>query len=116
MKKKFSTISEILDDGVSFSRLAIIDSEGLTTPKLMNYLDEKPLNDQTYYRLACVHFDGIIHYSNVILLSHLSKDGLNAPRIFPNPVSSVLNVQWQDPLQSTIQISLLNVHGQSKAI
>ena len=100
-------------DGVSFSRLATIDSDGLTTPKLMNYLDEKPLDDQTYYRLACVYFEGTIQYSKVILLSHLSNDELNSPRIFPNPVSSVLHIQWQDPLESTVQISLLNVHGQS---
>ena len=99
-------------DGITFSLLDIVESEGSSTPKQVSFIDQIPLNDQTYYRLACIHFDGSIHYSQVILLSHLSNASQNAPKIYPNPARSDLYIQWQNPIEASTSISLLNVHGQ----
>lgn len=88
----------------SFSELAKI-----STNKSHNYsyTDFKPLSGTNYYRLKEVDNDGKTTYSQIVSIVF---DGTNKFIVYPNPVTSVLNVQGLKPAE-TYQLILTDAKG-----
>jgi len=80
-------------DGVSYSEVTRVDGAG-TTSQLMEYsaIDDSFFSDVTYYRLKWTDFNGRSEYSNIIALEN-SIVQPTAAILYPNPTSTVLNIQ-----------------------
>jgi hypothetical protein len=92
-------IERMLEHESSFQKIAWVDGHGTTT--LTNYyqlMDDNNYSDVSYYRLKQIDFDGSFAYSDIRAVAGMqSKNGseLNVA-IFPNPVSDVLKISFQD--------------------
>ncbi|MEM9328436.1 MAG: T9SS type A sorting domain-containing protein, partial [Bacteroidota bacterium] len=80
-------------DGASFETLGLVDGQGNSDQQVdYEFLDQRPLSGNSYYRLKQTDFDGSFTYSDVILV----QDGVaRTPElsIFPN-ASNGLDFNW----------------------
>ena len=124
---KWQTASEQNNEGFSVElgiknyELGIIEWEEIgfvrgngTTTEVSNYEFTDDLNrvgfenrHDLYYRLKQIDFDGKYVYSNIIQLETGNRQQITA-KIYPNPVSDILNIEISKP--TIIQIT--NVDGQ----
>lgn len=72
------------------------------------FIDANPSN-QNFYRLQLIHKNNQITYSNVVFLRKNELKGLS---IYPNPVSNLINIEFNKTDNKTYQISLINVLNQ----
>jgi len=67
-------------------------------------------NDIIYYRVKLVDIDGRFKYSNVVVLRLSQKPGVT---IWPNPFTSSISVSITTTAETTIDINLIDVSGQT---
>ena len=77
---------------------------------MLNYqfIDSDP-GKQNYYRLQLIHKNNQVTYSNIIFLR---KTELKELSIYPNPVSDLINIDFNKSDNKIYQISLINVLNQ----
>jgi hypothetical protein len=95
---RWQTAAEINTQSFDLQRLSKENTfETLGTIKAENkaatyvFTDEKPLEDINYYRLKTHDFDGKISFSKTISLENGKI--LRGVKIYPNPVSNILNIE-----------------------
>ncbi len=78
-------------DAQNFSAIGNVNASGNSALKQdYSYTDMSPTTGDNYYRLKMIDIDGKFTYSNVISVKWA---GVNpAIKVFPNPVSNILNV------------------------
>ena len=91
------------ENGVDFVSIGLVSAKGLSFYKFEDY---DIIQNNKYYRLKAVDIDGSFEYSNILNIEYRTRN--NEYRIFPNPVSDILNVETTAP--TTIQIA--NINGQ----
>lgn len=74
------------------------------------FSDAEPLNNVSYYRLRIIGKDGKTTYSNVITIRRGTQSTIS---VFPNPVSSQMNVTFSSSQAQTYKVSIYNAAGQS---
>ena len=74
-----------------------------------NFLDILP-KIKNAYRLKIIKNDGTFTYSNIILLSKIKSVG--DVRIYPNPVSNILNLTFTNQIGRNYKITLLTSSNQ----
>ena len=102
----FSTVQEFKTDhflverstdGQHFDTLTIIQTKApkgySTAPLYYNYSDLQMVRSVYYYRIAEVDQNGAVTYSSVESVNNLSGTAPNGLKIFPNPVTTQLQVQ-----------------------
>ncbi|MFH2144138.1 MAG: T9SS type A sorting domain-containing protein [Bacteroidota bacterium] len=110
-------IIEKTSDGKNFQTLTVIDGSG-TTNYITKYfyVDEKPFDGVTYYRLRQTDFDGKSTLSHLISVRK-SSSLENSFNIFPNPVqsgqSSFIQANGFEP-NIEILVVVLNILGQEQ--
>ena len=96
-------------DGVTYELLATIDGSGTTSSvSKYEFEDVSPLAGASYYRLKQVDFDGQFDYSKVVLVKTISDENF---KLYPNPATSYLKLDYQGPEVHAGQISLYNSVG-----
>ncbi|MEM9823318.1 MAG: PQQ-dependent sugar dehydrogenase, partial [Bacteroidota bacterium] len=96
-------------DGQRFRMLgAVAGPDNFSSLKSFSYTDIRPQAGNNYYRLKMIDLDGSFYYSPLINLSL----ELNEPRIYPNPSSGTIYIDYgQGVAQGRQQLSLYNLDG-----
>ena len=114
---KWSTASEVNNDyfeiensvdGQQWQFVSKISGKGnTTTSQHYSFIDQKPLNGLSYYRIKQIDFDGQMSYTPV---KSISFDKYHKSlRITPNPVTHQLNIYGEYAKDTQVQI--FNAHG-----
>lgn len=94
-------------DGQKFDPLEEIKGEGNSTNEInYEWIDQKLLPANNYYRLKQTDYDGKFTYSNIV---RTIIDVSEETRIYPNPTSAHVNIL--SPSENTLQI--MDVFGKS---
>lgn len=102
-------------DGINFSVLGFVDSKALggNSTSVLNYTvtDYNVTGIRQYYRLRQVDIDNRSDFSNIILIEGEKPSGLTIDRLFPNPVSTTVNVQISSPDKDKITVLITDMAG-----
>lgn len=104
MKKIFLEKS---DNGTNFTSIKEIDSFSISSTN--QYNDNNPFTGNNYYRLVIENSDGSKEYSNIILLTREEKFFAS---IYPNPTTSVINVEINTAEMGKYSFDVYNTIGQ----
>ena len=86
----------------------------VTTPQncgnTFHYSDNSPMNGNNYYRLRLVDADGVVKYSNVVLLNNAVK-GSSLISLAPNPAQSVTMVSINSVDNKVVFLTIVDATG-----
>lgn len=92
-------------DGQQWQFVSKISGKGnTTTSQHYSFIDQKPLNGTSYYRIKQVDFDGQMSYTPIKSISFVKNDNYKPLRITPNPVTHQLNIHGEYKAETQIQI------------
>jgi hypothetical protein len=77
-------------DGRDFENIGSVSAKDLSFYEFEDYDIAK--NEVYYYRLKAIDFDGSFEYSNIVNIT-MKQWNNEAVKIFPNPVSDILNIE-----------------------
>lgn len=116
---KWSTVSELNNeyfeiensaDGRTWKFVSKISGNGTTTnTNYYTFIDQKPLNGLSYYRIKQVDFDGQTSYAPIKSISFDKLINDKALRIFPNPVTHHLSIEGFYP--DDVRVKIFNILG-----
>lgn len=102
-------------DGVNLTSLGFIKSKGDNgnSNQLLNYSfnDERPLSSTGFYRLKQIDKDGKFNYSSIVVIKSDRKGDLLVGNIYPNPVTSILNLTIESVKNTKVEIVVTNTLG-----
>ena len=103
--------------GGGWEEISFINGNGTTTQKhTYSYTDRKLSNGLYSYRLKQRDYDGTEAYSDIITVNvSLKLDGFTISQNYPNPFNPATIISYQVPIQSNVQIEVLNVVGEKVA-
>jgi trimeric autotransporter adhesin len=108
------TVQRSTDGGSTFSALGSLLSNGAAS---YNFLDQTPLPASDKYRVQITDLNGGITYSQVMTLNYDVSSNVQASSsaimIYPNPVSSVMNLTINQNVASSANTSSLQLAGLS---
>ncbi|MCE7993026.1 MAG: T9SS type A sorting domain-containing protein [Roseivirga sp.] len=85
-------------DGTQWYELDLVAGYGTTEEKQVYvYRDINPYRGRTYYRLKQTDFNGVFEFFEVI--SVLVETVGEAPEVFPNPTSDILNIHSREVIE-----------------
>ena len=93
-------------DGASFEKIATV--KGMQQGQ-GGFTDARPFSGNNYYRLATHNLDGSIEYSKILLLKRNDPFLLS---VYPNPATSILQVELRTEQKGLYSIVLRNINGQ----
>jgi len=97
-------------NGTDFVTIGKINAKGnSTTRQLYSFTDITPANGVNYYQLRMTDINGSFSYSNKVAVKNNSQ--LISISIFPNPVSSILQVQIPSKQNSMASIVISDASG-----
>ncbi|RYZ62984.1 MAG: T9SS type A sorting domain-containing protein [Chitinophagaceae bacterium] len=95
-------------DGQVFTAIGEVKGQGNTALlSSYNFIDAKPLNGTSYYRLKQVDFDGNVAYSATRMINFTTAQ--DRITVYPNPAQLVLNIGGIDG--GTYPVQLFNAAG-----
>ena len=97
--RDFRSLAKLSGKGKGSQQYNLTDRPGATPPKKL------------YYRLSITDVRGRVSYSSVKAVS-LGTPGGTAPSIYPNPVTSLLNLQFPTPQTGLLTAELVGMNGQ----
>ncbi len=103
---------EVSEDGSNFRPITTLEGKGTTNELVTySYQDENPYFGFNYYRLKQVDFNGDFEYSDIA--SVRVTEGFDVFSVYPNPVTTNLNVKINMPTESGNGfIEIINMYGQ----
>ncbi|MFK8058112.1 MAG: T9SS type A sorting domain-containing protein [Saprospiraceae bacterium] len=97
-------------DGMTWEVLGERAAVGFSTvEQAYEFIDETPMST-SYYRLKSIDFDGSHQMSEVINLQR-KEVGFSMNRIFPNPVTEMLFLDFSTDMVSDFDISITDLNG-----
>jgi len=107
----FFTIERSLN-GVDFEELGQMDGAGDSEAILhYSFIDERPLDGISFYRLKQTDFDGKFEYSWVVSLNY--KSDFSEPLFYPNPLTNSSKMEIPTINTSTTEIQFFDLTGKS---
>jgi Secretion system C-terminal sorting domain len=98
-------------DGVNFNSIYSINATALRCNQPFDYTDANPLPGVNYYRLKMVSLDGKTDYSNIVVLTNISK-GFDIFNISPNPVTNgSFNLDLFSSTAVSVEIKIMDMQG-----
>ncbi|MGK0388659.1 MAG: hypothetical protein ACI94Y_001391 [Maribacter sp.] len=117
---KWETASEINNrgfeiersfDGQEWEYIGFIEGNGNNADAFyFDFLDNKPFNGRNYYRLKQMDFDETYEYSDIREINIENQIELN---VFPNPVTDIVSINWNDAKTSTLLINIIDISGKN---
>ncbi len=100
-------------DSRTFEPLGQVPARGNSAIQVdYQYIDPSPRAGLNYYRLRQVDLDGSVNFSEVIAVRRLRNDW----QVHPTFINGDRNrVQVEGPSENSLQIELVNIHGQQLA-
>ncbi len=96
-------------DGIDFKEIGTVRALGFTSEiQTYNFEDRAP-EALSYYRLEIIDFDGLVTYSNVIVLQRNSD--LVEVEVYPNPVIDDVNVKVNLEKDGPVEIKIFDAAG-----
>ncbi len=92
-------------NGIDFGTLASIDKNAAAT-----YTDQTPLQGVSYYRMKAVDADGKYSYSKTVIVTF--DNSKNSFTYYPNPVTDVLNVVFNNTQTERLSFEFTSITGQ----
>ena len=88
-------VVERSQDGQNFFAIGTRKAAGTSTGEIRySFIDSRPLEGVSYYRLRKVDVDGTMAYSNAVNVTYgLQTQG--SVSVYPNPVKGELNINWK---------------------
>ena len=97
-------------NGLDFTEIGRVSGAGNSSvTNNYKFLDATPSKGMSYYRLKQVDSDGKYDYSKIISVNALKSGEL---KFFPNPVRSLLTIEWPDQHVKTVRVKVINSLGQ----
>jgi hypothetical protein len=97
-------------DGRSWNTIGFVPfSTEPVNEKLYTLIDRDPLGTINYYRIRQQDLDGRVKYSDIRFV-RFNSEGMEV-RLYPVPVTSVLKLNIQSPVNTAAQIRVLNMPG-----
>ena len=119
VRLKWSTLSEINNsyfelerslDGQRFEVIGTVEGAGNSNEVLYySFLDEKPFDGTSYYRLKQTDFDGTSEYFEVVTVK-IDVEG-TVFHIFPNPVKNIANIHLDENISDEAHLELFTATG-----
>jgi hypothetical protein len=98
------------DDGLHFTKIAVLSSAGNSTQELSySHLHKMPADGANYYRLKMQDIDGRFTYSPIVKVMVTVRD--LSVNIFPNPVANFLQINIRSIKNETIVLNLYSADG-----
>jgi hypothetical protein len=96
-------------DGVNFTSIGTKDAAGISTSERNYDFSDPNMNVSVYYyRIKLLDVDTKESFSNIV---PIRKSGIKGVRIFPNPVTENLNIEFSEA-KGAYDITLFNLAGQ----
>jgi len=116
VNNSFYTI-ERSTDGINFETVANIDGAGNSNAVLFyTYVDTKPVNGLSFYRLKQTDFNGEFDYSQVrsVRVAEIKKEFKASYKAYPNPIAKgeVLKIGYELEKDQTLSLIIINRTGQ----
>ena len=101
-------------DATEFTEIARENGAGTTTiHHYYSKLISEEENDFSYYRLQQTDYDGRFRYSDILFLNCLNnKPDYSTIKLFPNPSSNQLNINFGFSIDGDYKLLVRNVLGQ----
>ncbi len=98
-------------DGSGWKTIGFVRGVGTTqeTTQHYSFIDQQPLVGINYYRLKQIDFDGRFEYHKVISIEIESSD--SDVILFPNPVTSDMNVYLPSTWEGNSSIEIIDISG-----
>lgn len=122
VKMKWATAAEInneyftlerSEDGINFEEIGRLPGSGNTSNRRdYEYVDESPLNGESYYRLRQTDYDGkfeVFDPDHVYLKKKVIDE--SALNVWPNPFEEYFDLEIQSEESGKLDISLLSMDG-----
>lgn len=100
-------VIERSSNGTDFIGIYQVNAKG--GPSVYDHLDSDPIQGNNYYRIKIVNNNGMISYSNTVIIKNGKKSVI---QVFPNPVSGTLSVQIPGSINQSEKLLLYNSFGQ----
>ncbi|HSN08092.1 MAG TPA: T9SS type A sorting domain-containing protein [Hanamia sp.] len=102
-------------NGSDFRKLAFVNSKvnSGNSSSILNYqyTDTKAIGGNEYYRLMQVDKDGMLNYSNVVLIKGNKINALSLNAVYPNPAKDKLNLIISSPVNNNINVIITDLAG-----
>lgn len=100
-------------DGCNFDEIAEVKGSGSTSQfKSYEWLDEKPINGISYYRLSQTDYDGSQKFLKIVVFNqNKCVDKSFGVQVFPNPINYSTIIQLELKQQAELSLSLLDITG-----
>lgn len=105
------TVERSTDNGKTFDAIGVVSSSGQSS---YGFIDKAPVDGQNWYRLKSVDITDSVQYSAVVKIGfsyqdqHLKNQLIT---IYPNPVTSVMNLTMNVQSQHTYALTITNSLG-----
>ncbi len=100
---------QVSNDGINWETIRIVKGAGNSTTQL-NYAENIGSDENRFYRLKQVDFDGSFDYSNVIYIPRNSNQIDNIV-VFPNPAENQINLVAQDMKSDNYVAKVIAMNG-----
>ncbi|QLH45740.1 MAG: T9SS type A sorting domain-containing protein [Bacteroidota bacterium] len=101
------------NDGKAFAQLAKLATKALNgqsaLPLQYEWVDAQPKTGHNYYKLKQMDIDGRVSESEVIDVYRSGDESI--VRVYPNPTSAQIYVEWDSPKEENFEIQLLDMSG-----
>jgi hypothetical protein len=99
-------------DGSTFVNMAEVAPRGsVNTPAAYATVDRYPYPNYSYYRLKTMNVDGTFAYSEIVKVKTAQRN-LSLTRLYPNPTTSIVNVEIVANSQQAVSVDIINAEGQ----
>ena len=98
--------------GSDFSSLATLNAKGGNGSELYQYTDHLLVQGVTYYRLKEVDNNGLDNYSQIVLVNLQSTIAVTL-RVYPNPVVTLMTINFNAAENKTYQLQLIDGLGRT---
>jgi hypothetical protein len=99
-------------DKTNWQKLDFIAGYGTSnSPKLYSYIDRKPFNGVSYYRLKQIDNDGSSHYSREVEVELTTVLHFKLEQNHPNPFNPSTKISWQSPISGHQSLKVFDLIG-----
>ncbi len=106
-------------DGKTFFNIGFVESGWGDVPASSvvsyNFVDEKPFQPISFYRLKQADKDGKFSYSDVVSVQYFQTNS-RVKAVYPNPVTDVLNMEAESKKQQSVMVRFVNLQGSEIAV